>query len=344
MLYIHHTSCISAQNTFFENTFSTINPIIENKLIAIEPTTNQIPNAVLRRMGKAVRMGINTAMEIINKEQNIKGIIIGTANGGMEDCIKFLNQIIDYSEGTLTPTNFVQSTANNIPSQIGLLTSNNNYNITHVHRGLAFENAVIDAIMLINENPLDNYLLGGVDEISIYNFNISLLDGFYKKEEVTNDTFYKLKTLGSIAGEGAAMFLVNGVKQNSLATLRGIHTIHTSDEKWVKSSLLDFLSSHLVNGEKLDLFLSSENGDCRLNKYTEICEEVAFTTTIRYKHLTGEFPTASALSLWFACNFIETQKVPNNMVKSGSIPTKINTILIYNNYNSNQHSFMLVSR
>lgn len=344
MLYIHHTSCISAQNTFSDNTFSTINSIIENKLIAIEPTTNQIPNAVLRRMGKAVRMGINTAMAIINKEQNIKGIIIGTANGGMGDCIKFLNQIIDYDEGTLTPTNFVQSTANNIPSQIGLLTSNYNYNITHVHRGLAFENAIIDAMMLINEHPLNNYLLGGVDEISIYNFNISLLDGLYKKEEVTNDTLYQSKTSGSIAGEGASMFLVNGEKQNSLATLRAIHTIHTSDEKWVESSLIDFLSSHLIDGEKLDLFLSSENGDCRLNKYTEICEEVASTTSIRYKHLTGEFPTASALSLWVACNYIETQKVPNNMVKSGSIPTEINTILIYNNYNGTQHSFMLVSQ
>ena len=92
------------------------------------------------------------------------------------------------------------------------------------------------------------------------------------------------------------------------------------------------------------MFLSGENGDCRLNKYTEICEKIANTTTVRYKHLTGEFPTTSALSLWFTCNFIETQKVPINMVKSGSIPTEINKILIYNNYNGIQHGFMLVSR
>jgi len=32
------------------------------------------------------------------------------------------------------------------------------------------------------------------------------------------------------------------------------------------------------------------------------------------------------------------------MVKTGSIPTEINTMLIYNNYNGIQHSFMLVNR
>jgi len=344
MLYIHSTSCISAQHTFDDVNLVVLNPVEENKLLAVEPNSNQIPNAVLRRMGKAVRMGIKAALSIVNNQSELKGIIIGTANGGMEDCIKFLNQIIVYDEGTLTPTNFVQSTANNIASQIGLFTANKNYNITHVHRGLAFENAVIDAMMLIKEHPLDNYLLGGVDEISTYNYNISLLDGLYKNEEVKNNNLYEIETAGSVAGEGAAMFLVNGKKQNSLATLRAIQTIHATDEKIIASNLKDFLASHLADSEKLDLFLSGENGDCRLNKYTKITEKIADTTTLRYKHLTGEFPTASALSLWFACNFIENKKVPNNMVKTGSIPTEINTMLIYNNYNGIQHSFMLVSR
>ncbi|MBW6481832.1 MAG: beta-ketoacyl synthase chain length factor [Vicingaceae bacterium] len=344
MLYIHSTSCISAQHTFDDVNFDVLNPVVENKLVAVEPNSNQIPNAVLRRMGKAVRMGIKAALSIVNNQSELKGIIIGTANGGMEDCIKFLNQIIDYDEGTLTPTNFVQSTANNIAAQIGLFTSNKNYNITHVHRGLAFENAVIDAMMLVKEHPNSTFLLGGVDEISTYNYTISLLDGLYKNEEGKNNDLYETETAGSVAGEGAAMFLVNGKKQNAQATLKAIQTIHTTDEITVEANLKDFLATHLADGEKLDLFLSGENGDSRLSKYTKITEKIADITTLRYKHLTGEFPTASALSLWFACNFIETQKVPTNMVKSGSIPTEINTILIYNNYTGIQHSFMLVSR
>ena len=67
----------------------------------------------------------------------------------MEDCIKFLNQIIDYEEGLLTPGNFVQSTPNAIAAQLGLMTANKGYNITHVHRGLSFENALLDTILML---------------------------------------------------------------------------------------------------------------------------------------------------------------------------------------------------
>lgn len=344
MLYIHSASCISAQQTFDAIILGNINAAVENKLYAVEPNSNEIPNAVLRRMGKAVRMGINSALPILKNQTELKGIIIGTANGGMEDCIKFLNQIIDYDEGTLTPTNFVQSTANNIAAQVGLFTSNRNYNITHVHRGLSFENAVLDTMMLIKEFPKATFLLGGTDEISTYNYTISFLDGLYKKEVVTTENLYGLDTPGSIAGEGAAMFIVSSQSENALGKLTAIQTIHTSDEKLIAASLNHFLNSNLAENQKIDLFLSAENGDCRLKKQIELCEKIADTTTVRYKHLTGEFPTASALSLWFACEFITTQKVPNNMIKSGLNPAEINTILIYNNYKGVQHSFMLVSR
>ncbi|MBS1974279.1 MAG: beta-ketoacyl synthase chain length factor, partial [Bacteroidetes bacterium] len=170
MFYIHDIACISPQKTFSEIDIEHLNCPVGGKLPAIEPAYEGIPLNILRRMGKAVRMGVGAALTIA--KQNAQGIIIGTANGGMEDCIRFLNQVIDYNEGVLTPTNFVQSTANAIASQIGLLTSNRGYNCTHVHRGLAFENAVLDTAMLLSENPSHRYLLGGIDEISAYNYNI----------------------------------------------------------------------------------------------------------------------------------------------------------------------------
>ena len=50
-------------------------------------------------------------------------MLIGTANGGIEDSIMFLNQIHDYEEGRLTPTSFVQSTYNAIAGMMGMITS-----------------------------------------------------------------------------------------------------------------------------------------------------------------------------------------------------------------------------
>ncbi len=119
----------------------------------MEPDYPGIPAGARRRMGKSVRMAVGAALPLLEKHPQPDGIIIATANGGMEDCIKFLNQILEYKEGLLTPGNFVQSTSNAAAAQIALVTKNHNYNITHVHRGLAFENALMDVMMLLKENP-----------------------------------------------------------------------------------------------------------------------------------------------------------------------------------------------
>src|SRR5947199_9689893 len=118
-----------------------------------EPEYPGIPPGVKRRMGKSVRMAVGAALPVLEKFPKPDGIIIATANGGMEDCIKFLNQIIEFNEGLLTPGSFVQSTSNAAAAQIALLTKNHHYNITHVHRGLAFESALMDIMMSLKEVP-----------------------------------------------------------------------------------------------------------------------------------------------------------------------------------------------
>jgi hypothetical protein len=343
MFYIHQSSCISAQQTFSGADIHKLNDAVDNKLQVLEPTYESIPPNILRRMGKAVRIGVGAALPLV-KNMPPDGIIIGTANGGMEDCIKFLNQIISYEEGILTPGNFVQSTPNSIASQVSLLSSNKGYNITHVHRGLAFENAVTDAGMLVKEHPSNNYLLGGVDEISTYNHNIDFLAGWYKREAVSNRDLFTTNTNGSLAGEGAAMFLVNGKKAGSLARLRAITMLHTESAETIGNHLKQFLHQQLKPGEEISLFLSGENGDARLLHYADACEAVlaADVTIARFKHMTGEFATASAIALWLCCYILQNEDLPRHMIKIQGPKTKFERVLIYNSYKSVQHSFMIV--
>lgn len=148
-----------------------IRPSENNLIHAIEPKYENIPLGQLRRMGKALRMGVGTGMKLLS-QYPADGILIATANGGIEDSIMFLNQIMEYEEGRLTPTHFVQSTYNAIAGMMGIINKNTGYNATHVHRGIAFENAVLDAAMLLNENPAHQYIVGGVDEISARNHRL----------------------------------------------------------------------------------------------------------------------------------------------------------------------------
>ena len=347
MLYFHHASCISPQQTFAAVDLVHLHEAVNNKLQVIEPSYEGIPTGILRRMGKAIRIGVGTALPVIKSNQLvIDGIIIGTANGGMEDCIKFLNQIIEYEEGLLTPTNFVQSTTNAIAAQIGLLSANKNYNTTHVHRGLAFENALLDAAMLVKEHTGTNYLVGGVDEISTYNYNIDYLDGWFKTDPVAAKDLYDCGTAGSIAGEGSAMFLVNASPRGAIARLTGIHILHSTDEKLVADQLQQFLRKHVPAGEKVDILLSGEDGDIRLQPYYNACENALSgqAAIARFKHLTGEYATASAAALWLSCYILREQLLPVHMLKSGLPHASFNRVLICNCHKMTQHSFLLLEK
>ncbi|GAC1591771.1 MAG: hypothetical protein NVS3B8_05480 [Chitinophagaceae bacterium] len=347
MFYIHQTSCISPQRTFADIDINQLHDVADNKLQVIEPSYEDIPTGILRRMGKAIRLGVGTALPLLNNNTAvINGIIIGTANGGMEDCIKFLNQIIDYDEGMLTPTNFVQSTANAVAAQIGFLSANKAYNTTHVHRGLAFENALLDADMLLRENETGNYLVGGVDEISSYNYNIQYLAGWYKKEALSANDLYASGTIGSLAGEGAAMFLLNSDKTNAAVKVTGIHILHATDEQIIAGQLKLFLEKHVPSGGKIDLVLSGENGDTRLLRYYDACEAVLGKEVIiaRFKHMMGEYPTVSAAALWLAFYILKEQYLPAHMLKYDAAQTAWHRILICNNYEGFQHSFIMVEK
>ncbi len=346
MFYIHQNSCISPQQTFSVIDLNILHAPTKNKFLAIEPTYAAIPPSVLRRMGKAVRMGVGTAMPLLENNKKPDGIIIGTANSVQEDCVKFLNQIIEYKEGMLTPINFVQSAPNAVAAQIGFLTKNNGYNISHLHNGLSFEYAMIDVDMLLIENVNNNYLLGSVDDISNYNYNFEEKAGWNKKEIITNENYYNTNTPGSVAGEAAAMFYVNNNCNGAIAKVIAIDTLHNTNEEVVQEKLQTFLKTHLPKGDKIDILISGENGDSRLSKYYKIVENGIANDTgiIRFKHMCGELPTATAMALWLSSQIFSSQTIPLHTIKKSTNTTAYKTILIYNNYKQIQHSFILVSK
>lgn len=344
-MYIHQTYCISAQQNLLQQDINGINEVVDKKLLAIEPPYDKIPPGILRRMGKSIRMGVGASLPLMSATNAIDGIIMGSANAGMDDCVKFLNQIVQYEEGQLTPGSFVQSTGNVIAGQLGLISKNKGYNITHIHLGLAFENALLDAMMQLNTNPVNSYLVGGVDEISPYHYTIETLAGSYKTEEIPNKDLYQSDSPGCIVGEGAATFIVSNSSDGALAKVEAISTLHTKDVELVRLQLSDFLQKHLAAGEEIGLFISGENGDNRTLPFYTNCESLLSgnTSIVRYKHMTGDFATVSALGLWYACQFAKNKQVPAQLFKKRATDISYRHILLYNNFKGLQHGFLLLS-
>lgn len=344
-MYISDLLCISPQQTYDLKLFKS-HPInySGNKYVAVEPDYKElIPAATLRRMGKITRMGVGTGLPLLRKHAAIDGIIIGTANGGVDDSMKFLNQIEQYQEGTLTPTNFMQSTPNSLAGLLAMMSNNSAYNITHVHEGLAFNNALLDAQLFLEENKT-TVLVGAAEEISEWNFNINQLKGFYKKEIIDSSSLFKSNTAGTVCGEGAAMFVLGTSSQNALAQIKDIAQITSADTSDVIDMIKELLIKNDIKTTAVDALVLGINGNAGTdNIYKDVYNELFEGTGVfTYKNLIGDYPTSSAFALWLSTYIIQINIIPSEIIYIKP-KAEIKNILIYNHYNGLQHGAVLVS-
>ncbi len=317
-----------------------------DKYFAREPSYEGLIQAgVLRRMGKAVRMGVGAGVQLLKSAPEVDGIIIGTANGGLEDCIRFLNQIVDYNEGTLTPTNFVQSTPNAIAGQLALIHRNTGYNITHVHGGLSFENALTDASLLFEQGQAKALLVGGIEEISEYNHNIDRLSGVFKEQPGSSASLLASATAGTVNGEGAAMFLLESqASQSGQVRIRQVTTLSFVSFEQVEARLYEMLADCGLDPAGVGVLMLGYNGDVSGAGWYDRIRSLfaAGTPVLSFKNACGEYPTASAFAVWLGHRVLAQQHLPAELLYSGEALPQPRNLLIYNHYRGEQHSFILL--
>jgi len=274
-------------------------------------------------------------------------IITGTAYGCMDDTVAFLTRIIEQNEELLSPTSFIQSTHNTVASQIALLLKCHQYNTTFVHKGASFENALLDAVLLLKEKEADNVLVGGIDEMNDTSFAILNRLGLYKRWPVSNLDLYATKTRGSMGGEGTAFFLLSDqASVDNLAELSGVKTIYKplSQEDFEKR-VVSFLAENSLSIGDIDLVITGRSGDTWHDEPYEQINQSLFKHTglANYKHLCGEYATSMAFALWLASNIIKNRVVPETVIERRGKEIAPKTILIYNHYQKKYHSLILVS-
>lgn len=345
-MYIKDLYAISPQKTH-DLSFEHGDWIVLNEFIyrAIEPSyQDMIPSSQLRRMGKAVRMGIGVSLPLLGRNPKPDGIIFGTANGGLEDCIKFLNQIVEYNEGTLTPTNFVQSTPNALAGQVALLSENTGYNMTHVNGSLAFESALLDASLFFDEHDPEekSILLGAVEEISDYNYNIDRLGERFKEELVSNQELLHSKTPGSYCGEGSTQFLLSNNPENSLAKFSGLKQSSHLSQNEIADFVLSFLAEQNMKPSDVDCLLLGKNGDVTTDSwYSDVSELFGQKPIVYFKKSVGEYRTVSAFASYLAVQLLNGKA--HHVIENGAT-AELRTILIYNHFDAVRHSLILIRK
>jgi 3-oxoacyl-(acyl-carrier-protein) synthase len=253
------------------------------------------------------------------------------------------------NEEFLTPTSFIQSTHNTVAGQIALLIGCHNYNFTYVHRGISFESALIDAMTQLRTGEFSSVLAGGTDELTHNLFAITSRLGFWKQKLVDSLHLLSDNQRGSIAGEGAAfLFLQNQSNEHTYARLDGVHTfLKPASEDEPVQRMHEFLAGCGLKAQDISLLILGLSGDPRSDKVYRTFADGAFSETPQacFKHLCGEYPTASAFATWAASRVIKTGSLPDFMrFNLHPLPENFAHVLIYNHYRENNHAFILLSQ
>jgi len=348
-IYIRAAASVSAQNTLGKTGFLT-EPVTynETRLPAIEPDYKKyIDPKLIRRMSHVIKMGVAAAQECLNNGgvEMPGAIVTGTAFGCLEDTYTFLGRIIEMEEEMLPPTAFIQSTHNTVGAQVALMLKCHAYNNTFVHKGVSFENALLDGMLLLKEGDADNVLVGGIDEMTDASFTVLTRLGLYKRQPITNLELYKSASAGTIGGEGASfVLLTDKTSSENMAQLKALKTVFKPAEP-ISEIIAAFLAKEGLSAADIDVVITGENGDTRNDTVYDFLPALFGNSTIaNYKHLCGEYPTSSAFGLWFAANVVAEGNVPAVAIqKSPATNKKPEKVLFYNHYQNVYHSLILLS-
>lgn len=345
-VYINGIGTLSAQLPWNkEVVIATPKEYSGDKVSCVEPDYSQyLDIRQLRRMSRIIRMGMAAGMDAL-KEANIKvpdGIITGTSYGCLEDTGIFLARMIENKEHALNPTPFIQSTHNTIGSQIALLLNCQGYNQTYTQSAFSFENSLVDAIMAIAENANQSLLTGAADEITIPAHNILRRFNIYRSLS-SNLGLFESNARGTIQGEGAAYFVLSGIAGSNTVELATVNMLYQPTAAMLREGIITCVDSTQLKMEDIDLVLLGKSGDRDLDQVTDELTSALFqkSTIGRFKHLTGEFPTSSAIAMSLACRIIQSQSVPDIIVERNTRRSPGN-VLIYNPYFGVYHSLILL--
>lgn len=350
-VYINSVYSISPQNTLDNSGFlDEVTEYEERVLPALNPNyRDYIAPAAARRMAKGIKMGV-IASKIALREANtaqVDAIITGTGLGCVRDSEKFVQAIIDNDEQYLTPTSFIQSTHNTVGGQIALEIQCRGYNFTYVHSSVSFESALLDAQLQLENGEAQNILVGGVDEIGDHTVAIHQCIGHVKKEKVKTSALLRSGTPGAVFGEGASFFVLSDQKhEEAYAEVVSVKTFNTLPKDKVAETALYFLKENDTATTDIDLLVLGNNGDTDHDRLYDELTSGPFRDTAQafYKHLSGEYHTASAFGVWLAAKALKAQKLPEVVRLNNKQAGKYDTVLLYNQYRGENHSFILLRR
>jgi 3-oxoacyl-(acyl-carrier-protein) synthase len=314
-----------------------------NHLYAVEPPYDRwMSDIELQRIPRLIKMAVATSRMTL-EEAGVHiphAIVLGTGFGMVTESESAIHDLI--TKKTTDGLAHIQQEA--LAYHIAHHLKCNGYNTTFMHEGLSFESALLNALALLKENKDWKILVGGFDEYSeTSNVILTRMNLLRRKIASTLQLFKPLKP-GTIQGEGCAFFSVSeALHEHSQAELVNLRMIDNPTPQKLQDFVEVFIRDNGYTPGEIDFVLSGRNGDKRKDPtLEEVTKKILRATPSGvYKHLCGEYATASAFGLWLAVRILKERHVPE-VVALSHINRPINTLLLVNTYFHRSYSVMLL--
>jgi 3-oxoacyl-(acyl-carrier-protein) synthase len=351
--YINGVGMISPQRTFDNAEFL---PVIEdypsNSLSCVTPDFKSYINPIqLRRLSRLQRIGLAAAVIAMNDSglSQIDGIVTASGNGSSQSKSSFIQEVLTQNEKQITPTHFLQSSYNSLAGLVAMTYRCQGYNSNHVSNGIAFETALQDTMLQLADNPLMNFLVGAYDESYEDHFELDNRTGQFKRELGSSLELFERKTKGTLYGEGAAFFCLSSLPSGKTwcAISEPMTVYKPQNAIELCREVEEFLAKNGTEKNAIDVFISGATGDPSADHLIHQTADSLFSlvTQCRFKHLCGEYFTASSFAVWLGASMVKKNVVPlSTRFSLTRPPTEINKVLIVNHYHNANYSFLLLEK
>ncbi len=323
-----------------------------------------VPPDRIKRMGRGQAMAIGAvrralaacpAGATLPAPDESTAVSVGTAWAEEGDEIVFLENMIKLGEKGAKPAFFVNSVKNALASQLALCFGFRGENQTFAHDALSFESALWQGATLLRAGRSRHAVVCGVEALVEFQEIQGHLFDWYRTDPAPLAPL-TTQQCGTIPGEGAAAFILcaPGTTTSRLARLSYVKargpvqrgpTLAGRDEV---AFLEQAMSEAGANRDATGLVLMGANGDAGLDAvYAEVAEWLRASpggpTVGVYRHLTGDFATASALGFELAVRAVASRAVPSEVRVVMGEPSPAEWVLLYHLSSAGYHSAILVS-
>ena len=285
-------------------------------------------------------------------------VAMGTGLGASVATAAFVEPVVADENAAPSPQKFTNAVHNALASQVAMELAARGLNSTVTHREISFEAALWHGSQEIATGNADCALVGGADELTPYLLSAGARWGWWDEHTppLRPLSANLTRRQRAMPGEGAVVFCL-ARKGGDLPALAEVSCIsfgrYAVDDRakidadrealWIEGEL----ASQGVSLSKIDMVLSGANGLPSLDDmYVAVMAALERRAGRRirhgcYKHLCGEYHSASAFGMAMAVGLVSQSVAPEALLSSGG---DCRTVLLYTLSGEGAHAMTCILR